>query len=404
MPYTAAIISAVGSIAGGALSSKKPKDKSAANVPITTNPLYQQLLLNSLLGLGAPINPATLRNSSPLGTLISFASTAGLKKKEQIGFGAILDNLYEIIGVGAKQGWSTAQIADKIGHYLKTSRDYQTEKGIRSITDPAGLLGGLGKASLGYKQRLRGKRALTALTAAAGYTSLEELIQSQIDFEKQMEERQTSQNEQAKATQKGRLDALNKISELQSGFVAPTEEQIKAQAKTIEDAFKGQVSRERADQELALLTQASQLGINPGGRLARLDEWQAQKNLEAQPEALSRALQLLSGEQGLQSTALTSLQSSLGAQDSTALSLLGLQNANQLGLGQIAAQQAMQLSQQQQAANLSLANGINGAFNALGQGILLKNQPSTFNYNGLIGGQAYRPFTFTQGPQNPNDF
>jgi hypothetical protein len=117
------------------------------------------------------------------------------------------------------------------------------------------------------------------------------------------------------------------------------------------------------------------MGINPGARLGRLDEWQAQANLDAQPQGLARALQLLSGQQGLQSNALNALQGSLANQNAAASNQLTMQNS----LGQQAFNQSMQLYNANAQNTSTTAANIANVFGNAGAGLMaygLNRDPS----------------------------
>jgi hypothetical protein len=175
------------------------------------------------------------------------------------------------------------------------------------------------------------------LKGGLGVSSLGELVQQQIEFNKAYDPKQIAQLQQI--TQAGRQGAMESIAGIQKDFVAPSRQDILNEALAMENIYRAQIARERADSEKALLEQANTMGINPGARLGRLDEWQAMANLDAGPQGLQRALQLLSGQQGVQSNALNALQASLANQNAAASNQLSLQNS----LGQQAFNQSMQL-------------------------------------------------------------
>jgi hypothetical protein len=377
MAITAALIAAAGSIGGAALGASKNKRQSGpALVSIANSPLFQQLQLLAMMGIGQQITPASLREASPLGTLLGSAGDVGLTRKGQKGYASILDNLYRAIDDGRANGLSAGQIVDSIkrSDWWNASdglRDGQfgNEGDIRGVMDPFGFFGD--GVSDKYKRTQRGRRALKRLTAASGYNDLEELIEAQLQYETQAEERLREMNETSGIAAQGRNDALRRIAGIQSDFVAPTEEEFRAEAGEIEAALRGQIEREARDQQDALSVAAQVGRYNPGGGMGRIGEWQSQANLQAGPDSVARALQLLSGQQSLQSNALGALQGSLAQQDQGALALLGLLNGNSIANNQIAAQMAG-VNAQVNAQNAQLwQQGLSGAAGGIGNAMLL---------------------------------
>jgi hypothetical protein len=408
--------------------------------------------MQSLIGTGAPINSGMLRAGSPIGTLLGSASSAGLKAKGARAFSDILDNVYLAIQRGKSSGWTAAQISDKIkgsnwyqgyvGGTMQKRRagqqagyggasgftegtpfgvnpsifttttdehGYETgvlgnEQDIREVMDPFGFFGKGGSSTA--RRKKRGANVLQRLASTSGYESLQDLIQAQLDFDSQIEGRVNDANSASQAAATGRNDALRRIAELQSGFVSPTEDQINARSSEIENILRAQIAREFDDRDKAALYQANAYGINPAGQMGRLGEGRAIANLAAGPDALARTLQLLGGEQGLQTNAINTLQGSINAQDQLPLALLGIQSNNNVSLSNIASNQALQLAQIQSQQNQILGNGITGLANQLGAipGLLSeRNRGSQLNsidrFYGLSPGVRV-----TSGPQNPNDY
>jgi hypothetical protein len=191
----------------------------------------------------------------------------------------------------------------------------------------------------------------------------------------------------------GRRGAQSSIARIQGDFVAPSQADILAQSGTIEEALRGQIARERSDSQNTIFEQMNAMGINPGARLGRLDEWQAQQNLEAQPNALARALQLMSGQQNLQGNALALLRGSLDSGTGAAQNLLNFQSSQ----NSAAAQQALALAAMNR--DNGIGAGVNNAFNAAAQGIFLNNyrqddapgEPTPRNTNATV----YDPWRVT---------
>jgi hypothetical protein len=407
-----ALIGAAGQIGGGLLGKKKTPG--AAYTPsVQESPLFQQLQLLTQLGLGGQVSPAMLRQGSPIGTLLNSAQSIGLGHKGARSMSRAMDDVLAMISQGSASGLSAAQIAAQIEASPLFAPKGGGGKGSKTkkFHGLSGLLGNVNGVNIGdpfglfTKKPKWGKElggdVIRRLAAASGFNSIEELIQGQIDFESDVGERTTRANEVADTTEQGRFDALSKIAGIQSGFVAPSEADILSQSGTIEQALRAQIARERSDSQAAVLEQMNALGINPAARLGRLDEWQAQQNLEAQPNALARALQLMSGQQGLQTNALASLQGSLSGADAGAQNLLALQSGNQLGIGQLASQQALALAQMQQQNNQFLGGGVANAGNLAAQlAFLTQNQAAAPGELGLRN----TGYGMTTGATNPNAY
>lgn len=379
-----ALIAAAGSIGGGLLANRNaPNAGDATFLPgIQTDPLYQQLQLMSMLGLGQQITPQMLQSASPLATLLANAQSIGLKQKGALAFSKLLPDLQRVISQGAAAGKTAAQIKADLQALPFWGANKSGGGPLEGLAPAGGDLDPLGLFDKSSKpDKEKGREVMRRLMAAAGYNSLDDLIQAELDFETNNAGRVDRYNQVSSATEQGRLDALSKIAGIQSGFIAPTAENLAAQTSDIETALRGQIAREAADQQAALL-QAAQVGrYNPGGGMGRLGEWQAQANLEAGPDAVARALQLLGGQQSLQTNALSALQASLSGAEATPLNLLQLRSGNQLGIGQLTAQQALALTGMQQQGNQLLGQGLSNAAgsvaNALTLADLLKQFPQT---------------------------
>jgi hypothetical protein len=328
-----AVIAALGSVLGSGASAygsgafgggPKPPN---AGIKKGKNRLYNATLIDALIGMGVPISQKTYGHMSPF-------NRVGLSSRQ-------LTEVRDLV----REGHAAGQTPDQIAKSLEAF-------GMRDN----------GKESAFYDKKGR------FVGAKMGFSSLGELVSAELASN----ERYNPDEMEALAatTAGGRRDAQRAIAGIQGDFVAPTAADIQEQAGIAETAFRGQITRERADRERALLEQANTMEINPAARLGRLDEWQAQMNLEAQPQGLARALQLLSGQQGLQTNALGALQTSLGNQVGAATNLQSLGNQS--------FQQAMALYQAQSAQRAqgfdTLGAGIANAGNLAGQAIFMRNQ------------------------------
>lgn len=346
MAWVSAILGLVGALGGGAISAfGGDKPKTGGNRVKRDNPLYNAQLIEAMLGLGIMPSEHQLLNASPLGKL-------NFKTRQ-------FDIYNNIIEQGIQQGLSDAEIAAQLqSHGVKTGKKGDVKEG---------------NAFIDEQGRVRSR---------VGYENLSDLVAKQREY---LSSSLVNQN-QLKALQEqtlaGRRGAQSDIAGILGDFVAPTGAEIQSRASEMENILRAQIARERADSQLGILEQASALGINPAARLGRLDEWQAQRNLEAAPEGLARALQLLSGQQGLQANALSTLQNSLGQGTGQAQNLLGMQNS----LGQQAAAQALALSNYKQGQANALGSAFSGALGSLAGSLASNN----YRYN-LEGGQAGGP-------------
>lgn len=389
MAWITALVGAAGSIGAGVIGSKKKGGRGTNTQGIQSNPLFQQLLLQALMGTGSQVSRGQMQNAGPLGTLLGSAGMAGVKNRGQRSFGMLLPYLREAISQGAGQGLSAADIVAQ----LQGTRPFRGGGGGGggggmsgggkgaliggSLGGPLGALSGgaIGKLGLdplglfGGKKKASAKKGvdvLDRLLAASGYGSLEELVQSELDYSRDAEGRMAEQNETADIVNQGRNDAQRSIAGIQSDFVAPTEAELLTRQGEIEQILRAQIARDFGVREQNALYQANAYGINPAGQLGRLGEGRALAELASGPDALARTLQLLGGQQGLQSNALSALQGSLNGQTALPLQLLGLQSNNNVGLAGIAANQAMNLAQLDAQGNQMLAGGFQGAANQIG--------------------------------------
>lgn len=390
MAWITALVGAAGSIGSSVIGSRNRGGRGTNTPGIQSSPLFQQLLLQSLLGTGSPVSRGQFQNAGPLGTLLGSAGQAGVKNRGQRSFGMLLPQLRQAISQGATQGLSAADIVAQLqgtrpfrggGGSGRTGNLGGGSSNLRGAIgaggpvgmlldqdslgfdplDPLGLFGGKKKSSPRH-----GVNVLNRLLASSGYGSLEELVQAELDYSRDAEGRLAQSNETAGIVNQGRNDAQRSIAGIQSDFVAPTEAELTSRSSEIEQILRAQIARDFGDREQNALYQANAYGINPAGQLGRLGEGRALAELASGPDALARTLQLLGGQQGLQTNALSALQGSLNQQNALPLQLLGLQSQNNVGLAGIAANQALGLAQLDAQGNQLLGQGVQGAFNQLG--------------------------------------
>lgn len=398
MAIMPALIAAAGSIGGGLLANKgQPKPGDALFQPgIQTSPLYQQMMLMAMLGQGQRVSPQMMNAGSPLSTLLNAASQIGLKQKGAKNFSKLLPDLQRVISQGKAAGKTAAEIKadlealpfwgqNKGDKRAASPLGIKMSDGMADVLDPLGIFDNRSKPD-----KEKGREVMRRLMAASGYNSVTDLIQAELDYENQSVGELGGMNEAADAAQKGRLDALKAIAGIQQDFVAPSGADIAKAISEQEAIIRAQIQREVQDQNESIITRNSAMGINPAAYQGRLGEWAAQANLEANTTGTARALQLLGGRQGLQSNALTALQGSINAADQTPLALMQLQSGNQIGLGQIAAQQAMNLAGLQQQGNTALGNGVSAGLGGIASWLAANQMGS--RQNGLVGGQAAAPF------------
>jgi hypothetical protein len=317
MAWIAALIAAVGGLGGAAMGAYGGSDPKLHDAVGKKDPLYNAALIDALIGMGAPVSAQQLALMSPLAQF----GRAGLTPAQQT-------EVRDLIAQGTAAGLTP----DEIAKQLET---FGAGKG--------------GKSAFFKGGQFRG--------AKQGYGSLVDLVKAEQAFTTQYDPAEIARLQGV--TSAGRRGAQESVARIQGDFVAPSAADIQAQAGISETALRGQIARERSDAEAGIFEQMNAMGINPAARLGRLDEWQAQQNLEAQPNALARALQLLSGEQSLQTSALGALQGSLSVQSGNAMGMLGLQQS----LGAQAANQALALAgmsnQNAQLAGEGIANAGN---------------------------------------------
>jgi hypothetical protein len=291
------------------------------------DPLMNQLLVEALMGLGAPIDESLLSRASPLGQF----SNRNIARR--------LSNFVNpLIESGAS--------LDEIMSQLDAGRSFAR----REIGDGGDSIGGHFDDAL----RSRGLNKLDKLIARSGHGSLRNLIEAEIAFQNRVGERAALANENQGIVEQGRRTAQRRIGEIQSDFYAPTASEIEAERAEMEAILRAQIERDFGEQREQSLYEANAYGINPAGRLGRLDESQALANLGTGPDSLARTLQLVAGRQGVQATALGSLQNSLQPAIANASGLLGMQ----MNQNASAAQQALGIAQLQSQNNQLLAGGV----------------------------------------------
>jgi hypothetical protein len=312
---TAAVIGAAGALGGGAFSyfGSKPKKSKLKKIK-RWNPLYNAQLIEAMIGLGVPVPEDMLLAASPLG-------------QTRIGANRF-DEVSTLIRQGIDQGLSDADIAKQLAG-LDANR-----RGANFLVNRHG--------------ETRGR---------VGYNNLEALVRDQREFMGSAFANQSEVRRLQEESLAGRRSAQSAIARIQGDFVAPSEEELAERTSEIENILRAQIERDFGEQREQSLYEANAYGINPAGRLGRLDESQALANLGTGPDSLARTLQLVAGRQGVQATALGSLQNSLQPAIANASGLLGMQ----MNQNASAAQQALGIAQLQSQNNQLLAGGVRSA-------------------------------------------
>jgi hypothetical protein len=164
-------------------------------------------------------------------------------------------------------------------------------------------------------ERPKGGKRLREIAGLSGFESLEDLYAAQNAYEQQASAMERVAERMANEIQAGRTSAMRGISQLQQDFPLPTATTLDELEQRVIAQRKAQIDRNYDLAVEAALEQANAKGINPARALADLEAGQGGRqaqyyNIE-QSDALERAIALASGRQGLATSALGTLASSL---------------------------------------------------------------------------------------------
>ncbi len=349
-------LSGGGSLLGGSQAGQAGNvhDQPLSGFTPNADPLLQALQAMGLLSQGAPTQDF-LSRGGPLSQLTNTIQQSGKKGRdlrlvnEGIAIIRALEKRARDSGVPADQIASV--VADEFRRLtfgtkeeVERTGDKQADReAIRAAEDEDARfreeIGDLiGVRNLSHFGRTA--RDFAQIIGTQGYGNLEELLQAEQDFQAQAAPLVERLNALSGQVFGGREAAQQAIARLQGDFPAPTASDLRGVIGQEEEALLAALNLNMGDERQALLEAANTGGFNPAAGLGRIGERGLVMRRQIPNDAISRAVALLAGQQGLSAGALSALQGSVGLQDQTSLAAAGVGNQANLSAAQLAAQQA----------------------------------------------------------------
>jgi hypothetical protein len=241
-------------------------------------------------------------------------------------------------------------------------------------------------------------RPLERAAALSGYSSLADFMAAQEEYSQQaaaMEERYAPIMEDVES---GRMGALQSIANLQRNFIAPTEQDIHDLEQRVIAQRTADIDLASRDAREAALQQANVMGYNPARVQGDIEERRLNQIYDLQQsDALERALGLLRGEQGLQTTALQGLHGSLGAAIAPAQAAAGMYSQGVGQMGNLALAQA--LATNQATTNAEFFNAQQGTAQQMANAAMMLQALGLQTQGGLIDikGDYQKATSFARG-------
>lgn len=330
------------------------------------DPLLAALRAQGMAQLGVPVGSSVLMQASPMNRLANEAATGTVQDFRREDMTALRHGIFRIE--------EAVRLADEMGLDGPTRRrlihhNIRSADPIRQVALPRALAGMEAAGAPGDADF----DILSRVLSASGYSSVEELLEAQREYERQAQEQQARAHELAPIAAEGRGEAIRSIAQLQQDFPVPTQANLDS---LIEEATQNRLRRLAEGTEEsreALLQRANVQGFNPAAALGEIEKENLLQRRSAEEEGVARAIQLLSGQVGLGQSALGSLQQSLllpqqaaqSTSDSSINALLQAGSINASQAGQLAglsqrteAQNAQARQEGTSNAGQSLANSI----------------------------------------------
>ena len=214
-------------------------------------------------------------------------------------------------------------------------------------------------------------KALNLALSSGGYDSLADLITQEQAYQTQADVYTASLQGPAESRAASRTAANLSIDQILGNYPVFTSQNLDQEIARAMEPLRAQE-----------LERANALGYNPSTNIAL-----------TQQQGIRDALAILSGRQGLSNTALGALQGGLGAQTSEALAISGQNLGSITNSSNLASQQALALSQLNAQGQLASAqatgSGIQGLFGGIGSGLstaallsYFERQPGDYSYYG----------------------
>lgn len=349
------IVSALGSVGGGALSSSKggkpPSNPLMSGFDPRADPLLALLTASASAGLGFAPDQNLILAASPLNRMENslVAGLSGKNNKENLGR---LNQMMQAVNAALASG-------DVTSAESQLNSFFYTMKGKKK------------------------KNILTSALTSAGFNDLGSLLSAEQDYRTRSAQYTDMLSQQAAPRAAARTAAEQSINKILTDYPAYGASDLD---QAIADAMKPLNAQ--------TLEQANYLGYNPATNVAL-----------TQQQGIRDALSILGGRQGLANTALAGLQTELGAQNTAASGASAQAQTSLLQNANLASQQAMALNQIAQQSNLygasAFGGGVAAGVNQLGstlsglgaqpgtqqrqQGGLIQTGPHTWQTPGYTG-------------------
>lgn len=263
-----------------------------------------------------------------------------------------------------------------------------TEDVLLSLGQPsggAGLRGGPMSQAKSIQSAMGPDAELGSAARQLGYSSLKALKKAQEDWEAEQARFIEESEATRQAVREGRFAGYENLAQMLTDFPLPTRQGIEGERGLQEQAIYAEIARDRALEEQSILEAANAYGYNPAGQLGQLSDATTLLREQGRADAITRALQIITGEVDAAGGAIQGLQSGLLPATNAGLNLAQMRTGALTSMGQIAANQAMSVN------NLQNARDAAGLMAKLGfplEYMLGQNQANLYNTQGTIMGES----------------
>ena len=189
------------------------------------------------------------------------------------------------------------------------------------------------------------KKGIAAAAKAMGYSGTSELNSAQAEWEREQGAWASAMEPTRRLIQQGRAGGYENLAAILQDFPTPTRAGIEAERGIHEDALYAEIARDRQLEDAAIMEAANAYGMNPAGPVGQLAERTTLMREQARADAITRALEIITGQVNAAGGAVSGLQAGLLPAVEASLALGGQQTEGMATLGRNAAAQMNAINQ-----------------------------------------------------------
>jgi hypothetical protein len=282
------LLGAGGDVAGALLSKPKTQKARVSDTGLARDASLQAAEFQNLLALGL-VDPSMLVSAGPLARLMAEVSASPLWANDTKG--QIVDNI------------RTAMI------YLQRT----------------------GRTSIPNDLQVNMDRVLQPLLQAGGYADFNEFLDAEETFQQQVGPLIQRAQKSGLQNFQNRLSQQEQLNQILTNFPGATPADIAALQAQVKQTMLRDLNQNVDEQIGTAIRGANFANYNPGEPVAKLEEFRANATQDADLEALSRAVAIIGGQQGVATNSLNALSAGLGAPLNQAAQLSAINLGSQGG-------------------------------------------------------------------------